>query len=210
MTHDKCGDRPGLFRQPGAWGLALALCALGLPGSARAGTYALDQRFASIEFSVDNIGLFTSEGQFKRFQSSLTIDEAHPERSQIDVDVDAGSVDMFWEEGVAMLRSPEYFDVQHFPDVRFKSSAIEPVSPDRYIIHGVLEIRRILQPCVLEAKMVGRHFDAARHIEIADFIASGELKRSIFGMVADRGFISDVVKLKITAHIQLTPVANAE
>jgi polyisoprenoid-binding protein YceI len=195
-----------------AWPLLLLLCvgAAGFAGHAQAdGTYALDQRFGSIQFSVDNVGLFTSEGQFKRFQSSLTIDEAHPERTRISVDVEAGSVDMPWEDGTAMLRSPEYFDVLHFPDVRFKSSAVEAVGPDYYVIRGALEIRRITQPCVLEARMIARHMDAARRIEVADFVVTGVLKRSDFGMVADQNFVSDTVRLKITAHLQLTPSGRA-
>jgi len=163
----------------------------------------------SIEFAVDNAGLFTAEGQFKRFRSDLTIDEAHPERTKIVVDVEAGSVDMFWPEGVTMLRSPEYFDVLQFPDVRFKSLNVEAVTPDHYIIRGALEIRRIQQPCVLDARMVGRHMDAANKMEIADFVVSGALKRSDFGMMADQGLVSDTVTLKITAHILLNPADRA-
>ncbi len=189
---------------------ALSAGMAGFAGPADAeSNYTLDQRFGSIEFTVDNAGLFTAEGQFKRFRSDLTIDEAHPERTKITVDVDAGSVDMFWPQGVTMLRSPDYFDVTKFPDVRFKSSKVVALTPDHYVIQGNLEIRRIQQPFVLDARMVDRHMDPAGKMEIADFVVSGTLKRSDFGMVADQGFVSDTVKLKITAHILLNPAGHA-
>lgn len=189
---------------------ALSTGIAGFAGPAEAeSNYTLDQRFGSIEFAVDNAGLFTAEGQFKRFRSDLTIDEAHPERTRIAVDVDAGSVDMFWPQGVTMLRSPDYFDVAKFPDVRFKSTKVVALTPDHYVIQGDLEIRSIQQPFVLDARMVDRHMDPAGKMEIADFVVSGTLKRSQFGMLADQGFVSDSVKLKITAHILLNPADRA-
>ena len=215
MTDRKFKRRPDLKRcrvHGAVWRflLVLGVCtACFVPGAGAESTYALDQKFGSIDFSVDNVGLFTSEGQFKRFQASLTIDEAHPERTRINVDVDAGSVDMPWEDGVKMLRSADYFDVQNFPRVQFKSLTVQALTPDHYVIHGALEIRRITQPCVLDARMVGRHMDKATNREIVDFIVTGSLRRSDYGMVADQGFISNTVKLKITAHIQLAPAGNA-
>lgn len=189
---------------------ALSTGIAGFAGPAEAeSNYTLDQRFGSIEFAVDNAGLFTAEGQFKRFRSDLTIDEAHPERTRIAVDVDAGSVDMFWPQGVTMLRSPDYFDVAKFPDVRFKSTKVVALTADHYVIQGDLEIRSIQQPFVLDARMVDRHMDPAGKMEIADFVVSGTLKRSQFGMLADQGFVSDSVKLKITAHILLNPADRA-
>ena len=190
------------------WLIVLAVMCFAVQARAQ-GTYALDQRFGSIEFTVDNLGLFTSKGEFKRFSASLTIDEAHPERTQISVEVDAGSVDMFWEDGIKMLRSPEYFDVQRYPAVHFRSAKVEAIAPDHYLIRGGLEIRGITQPFVLDAKMTDRRKDPVRNLEIANFVVTGALKRSEFGMTADQSFISDTVKLRITAHIQLTPVGHA-
>ena len=51
--------------------------------------------------------------------------------------------------------------------------------------------------------MVGRHPDPARGAEVADFVVTGTLRRSAFGMTADRAFISDKVDITISARIQL-------
>jgi polyisoprenoid-binding protein YceI len=79
-----------------AAGLALAAWA-GASGRAQAqaqGVFQIDQRFASINFSVDHLGLFTSHGDFARFMGRLAIDPARPELTSITVNIDAQSVDL--------------------------------------------------------------------------------------------------------------------
>jgi polyisoprenoid-binding protein YceI len=171
--------------------------------------YSLDQRFGGIAFSVSHLGLFSSQGQFRRFGASLLLDARHPERTRISVDVDATSVDMPWQEGTAMVRSPDFFDVQRYPKVRFTSTSVETVAPDRYVVRGRIEIRGVTQPLVLHARMVGRHPDPARGAEVADFVVTGTLRRSAFGMTADRAFISDKVDITISARIQLGEMFHA-
>jgi polyisoprenoid-binding protein YceI len=126
------------------------------------------------------------------------------------VDVfDATSVDMSSQEETAMLQSPDFFDVRQYPAVHFKSTSVETAAPDRYIVHGLIEIRGITQPLILDAKLVGRHPDPARGAEVAEFVVNGTLQRSAFGMTADKTFISDKVAITIRARIQLSATVDA-
>jgi polyisoprenoid-binding protein YceI len=186
--------------------MLLLLCVAGWPAPATAqGVYALDPRYARIGFSVSHMGLFSSEGQFARFDSQLTIDPAHPERTQIMVRIDADSVVMASEEGVAMLRSPAYFDVAHYPAIRFRSTAVEPEAGDSYAILGEVELRGITRPMRLAARLVNRQRDAVG--EIVDFQVSGILHRAEFGMLADTSFIADEIALNIVARLRLRATA---
>jgi polyisoprenoid-binding protein YceI len=45
--------------------------------------------------------------------------------------------------------------------------------------------------------------DQARGVEVADFVVRGEVRRSAFGMVADRPMLSDTVKLDIRIHLEV-------
>lgn len=175
---------------------------LGTPARAQ-GVYRIDQQFGGIEFTVHNLGLFDSHGVFDRFMGHLIIDPAHLDRTQIDVDVDANSVSMPWDEGVAMLRSADFFDVSKYPEISFTSAAVRQVSPEHYQIDGQLRIRGVARPQTLDAVLLDRHLDPARGADVADFVVSGTLKRSAFGMVADPGFISDTVEIRIHARIVL-------
>jgi polyisoprenoid-binding protein YceI len=181
----------------------LVLALAGAPLARAAESYRIDQTFGDIVFSVRHLGLFSSRGSFDRFTGELTIDQAHPEHTQVDVTIDTGSVVMGWSEARAMLRSPAYFDVQHYPWARFASTEVAAAGPAQYRVAGRLTIRGITRPILLQAALVGRHPAPDGRGEIAEFVVTGELRRSEFGMVADRAFISDRVKLEIHARLRL-------
>ena len=181
-------------------GISLLLAAA-LPAHAAA-LYRIDQRYGTIGFSVRVLGLFAVEGRFPSFEGDLLLDTEHPEQSHIDVTIDAGAVAMPLPDQADLLRSADYFDTARYPTERFVSTAIRALSPTRYVIQGSLRIRGVTQPQSLDATLQDRHVDEARQVEVADFIITGRINRSDFGMVADRIMLSDTVKLDI--RIRLT------
>lgn len=181
---------------------ALAVwCVAAWPARA-ANLYRIDQRYGTIGFAVSVLGLFSIEGRFRQFQGELLLDIGQPERSQIDVIVDTAAVGMPLAEQVELLRSEAYFDTANHPTARFVSETIELRSPSRYLIHGRLTLRGVTQPVLLDARLTERQRDEARRIEVADFLVTGAVSRSAFGMVADRILLSDQVRLDI--RIRLT------
>ena len=173
-------------------------------------TYAIDQRFGDILFKVSHLGLYSSEGTFRRFTGRLTIDEAEPRNTRINVMIDTDSVAMGWAGAVAMLRSPPYFDVTRYPDARFTSTRVIPERTDHYEIDGDLELRGVTQALVLHAALLDRRPGTAAGETIADFVVTGVLRRSAFGMTADPSFISDRVNLRIHARVRLEAAAPHE
>lgn len=167
------------------------------------GVYAIDQRFGTIEFTVDHLGMFASHGTFQKFHGELTIDPARPDTTRVTVEVDANSVDMAWKEAVDMLRSSDYFDVAVHPMVRFISTSVTSQGPDRYAVAGMLEMRGVTKPQTLDAYLVGRHPDPANGRDVAEFVVTGKLLRTAFGMVADQPFVSNVIDLRIVARVAL-------
>jgi len=165
----------------------------------------LDQRYGSIAFSVTNFGAFSSLGTFPRFMGKLLIDRVHPEKTKIDVEADATSVRVPWDSGTELLRGPDFFDIAHYPEVRFVSDAIKGVDPRHFLIQGILEIRGIKRPLTLDATLDREHTNMANGDEIADFSVTGTLHRSDYGMTSQQIMISDQVKLQIAARIELPP-----
>lgn len=171
--------------------------------------FSLDQRFGSIGSSVRHLGLFSSQGEFRKFEAHLVLNGSHPEHTKISVAVEAGSVDMSWGEGADMLRSPDFFDVQRYPEVRFRSTSVQPVSPGHFMIGGLVRIRGVTRALTLDAVLTKRDVDARTKAEVADFIIRGSLSRSAFGMTADEVFISDKVNIVIKARLELPRGAEA-
>jgi polyisoprenoid-binding protein YceI len=187
------------FRQTG---LALFfMCLSGAPSQA-ASDYTIDQRVGSIGFSVSQAHLFDVDGGFQRFSGKLFLDLEHPTQSHIDVAVEAASVTIPVPEGEAMLRSPAYFDPARFPTVHFQSQSIVENSDRNYTIRGILEMRGVSRPLVLTATLKDR-IDPAHLPVIADFLASGEMDRTAFGMVANTDFVGNTVKLTIRLRLKL-------
>jgi polyisoprenoid-binding protein YceI len=163
----------------------------------------LDQRYGTIAFSVIHFGAFASVGSFPKFMGNLSIDRAHPENTKIDVEADARSVVVPSPDGTEMLRGPEFFDIAHYPAVRFTSGSIKGLDPKHFEIDGTLEIRGIRHPRTLEATLVRDQADPVTGIEVASFSVSGTLLRSAYGMTAEPVMIANEVKLMIAARIEL-------
>jgi polyisoprenoid-binding protein YceI len=180
--------------------LAVVLCCVPAPGKAET-VFPLDQRYGSIDFSVDHLGLLTSHGDFRRFSGSLTIDAEHPERTGIRVMIDAQSVDMDSSDGLTMVRSADYFDVDRHPVITFESGRVMAVNTDHYRIDGTIRIRDVARPLTLDAVLTGHPRGPSG--PMSEFVVDGTLNRGEFGMVADRNFVSDTVHIHVTARIAL-------
>jgi hypothetical protein len=76
-----------------------------------------------VEFPVGALGRFAVQGRFPRFGGELLLQLDQPERSHIDVAIDAGSVGMPQQDQADLLRSDAYFDTAHHPTERFTSTA---------------------------------------------------------------------------------------
>lgn len=188
--------------------LVLVWLAAGLSHAAQAAAYRIDQRHGTIGFSVDVAGLFAVAGKFPRFIGDLLLDLERPDKSRIDVTIDAAAVEMPLDDQTALLRSDAYFNTTAHPTNRFVSTAIEVLTPTRYAIHGLLSIRGVTLAQVLNAEVLNRHMDQTRQVEVADLLVAGRLSRAAFGMVADKSMISDAVALDIRVRLEL-PVGPA-
>jgi polyisoprenoid-binding protein YceI len=192
-------------RYRSGWRVALAAaawCAL-VPPAQGTDLYRIDQRFGTIDFAVGVLGLFSVDGRFPEFAGELVLDVDQPQRSSIDVTVRTDTLTMPAPEQVELLRSEPYFDTARHPTARFVSLTVEPLSPTHYAIRGALTLRGVSRPLELDARLEGRRRDQGRGAEVADFVVTGALKRSEFGMVADRPMLADEVTLTIRIRLAI-------
>jgi polyisoprenoid-binding protein YceI len=184
------------------WPILMALLMALYPAVAGAypAKYFLDQRYATIQFTTS--GLFNTQGYFRHFKGNLAIDLENLQNSAITVVIDDSVIDMPWASGISTLKSPAYFDSDKFPKITFRSISIRRESKAHYKIDGALTIRGITRDQVMEATLI----DVPSGIQTpsaADFIVTGSLHRSEFGMVADRSVVSDAISLTIHARLAL-------
>ncbi|MFA5121136.1 YceI family protein [Zavarzinia sp.] len=191
-------------------GLCLVLC-LGFVvpagGAMASSLYRIQPATTTIGFSVDTLGMFTTNGSFTAFDGNLLLDFEQPQNSRVEVRVDTASVQVDSDEAKSMLSSSDYFDPPQFPVMRFKAISVEPAGDGKVAITGDLTIRGVTRPQILQAELTGRRYDPAERAEVADFVVSGTVDRAAFGMVADQSFVSKEVQLQISAHIKLQTAA---
>lgn len=114
--------------------------------------WTIDSSHTTVAFAVKHMGLFTTRGQFKKITGSIETNEQGAP-SKIGVAIDATSIETGEAQRDAHLRSPDFLDVEQYPELRFVSTQIEALGGNQYRIHGGLTIRNVTKPVVLEAEL---------------------------------------------------------
>ena len=189
------GMSPNITRRAAA----LLGAAAALPAQAQRARYNFDQEVGQLGFSARHLGMFSSHGRFDRFRANLMLDPARPAEADVDVQIETGFVTLPWPGATDLLRSPTYFDVERFPKARFTGRAEGVADQGAFAVRGVIMLRGIEQPLLLRARLAERRREPRG--EVARFTAEGEIRRSEFGMTADRTLISDRITIAVDVTI---------
>lgn len=114
------------------------------------GTWAVDPVHSSIRFDVVD-----TETMFKSISGRFTDFEGTVEPGETKGVVRTASVLSDNDQRDAHLRSPDFLEVERFPEIRFESNRIEHVEGDRHKIFGELTIKDVAVPVELDAKFQG-------------------------------------------------------
>ena len=104
----------------------------------------LDATHSQVEFSVKHMMFTTVRGRFGALEGTIHLDSDAPERSSVEVSIDAASLDTQVADRDAHLRSPDFFDVESHPTMEFRSRRVDgPVGSPRenFRVLGDLTIR---------------------------------------------------------------------
>ena len=116
----------------------------------------IDPAHSQASFVVKHMMFATVRGHFKVLSGHLHIDEQNPHNSWVDAQADAASVDTRQEQRDAHLKSPDFFDVQNYPTLTFKSTKIEHTGGNEYNVTGDLTIRGVTHPVTFKAEYYGQ------------------------------------------------------
>jgi polyisoprenoid-binding protein YceI len=108
------------------------------------------------EFSVRHMMVTHVRGHFKNVHGSLEFDPARPEAAAAEVTIDARGLWSGEPDRDAHLKSADFLDVEHFPEITFKSGGVRLVSANEGLVDGALTIRGVTRPVVLEVRYLGQ------------------------------------------------------
>ncbi len=103
-----------------------------------------------------------------------------PEDSSAEITIKAASIDTGTADRDRHLRSPDFLDVDRFPDLRFRSTMVEFPGDDRIALTGDLTIRDVTKSVVLDAEFTGMSQDPWGNPR-AGYSASTQIDREDFG-----------------------------
>lgn len=132
----------------------IALLVAGLSPAVLANeTYRFDSSGSTIGFSVHQF-LGTTHGKFTKFNGKIDLDRQRPQNSSVTAQINVQSIDTRIKKRDDHLRSAEFFDLQRFPQITFKSRSIKQTGPQSGDILGDLTIHGVTRPVTLHVKLL--------------------------------------------------------
>ena len=141
--------------------------------------WAIDPTHSEITFKVKHLMISNVKGEFRTFQAN--IDGEDFTNSTISANIDASSISTNNDDRDTHLKSPDFFEVEKYPEITFVSKSIKKVDDDEYQLVGDLTIKGTTKEITLDTEFGGFMKDPYGN-EKAGFSISGKLNRKDFGL----------------------------
>jgi polyisoprenoid-binding protein YceI len=144
-------------------------------------TWNIDATHSTIGFAIRHMVFSKVRGRFLHYTGAIRLDDGDPARSWVEVAIDAASIDTGTAQRDNHLRSADFFDVEKFPELRFRSTRVEDIGGGRLRVIGELTIRDATREVALDAESAGRGMDPWGNERIG-FVAKTSIDRKDFGL----------------------------
>lgn len=180
--------------------LSLAsLAILSLPVFGEPQTYLIDERHTYPRFEYSHFGYSTQIGRFDRTSGRITLDRV-ARTGNIDVTIDATSIDTGNAELNEGLQGEEFFDTKKFPTIVFKSTLVKFLGDKVSSIDGNLTVKGITRPLTLRVIAFKCMPHPLVKKEACGADATASIRRSEFNAGKYAPFVSDDVNLSIAVE----------
>jgi polyisoprenoid-binding protein YceI len=134
----------------------------------------LDPTHASISFVGKHMLVSKVKGKFEDYIAELDVDEGNLANSSAVFRVKAASLDSGFDQRDNHLRSPDFFNVEQYPEITFKTTRIEPKGGDDYRFVGDLTIRDVTREVAFDGEVAGPIQDPWGGTRLSSRLPQGE------------------------------------
>jgi polyisoprenoid-binding protein YceI len=122
------------------------------PTSTSTSNWNIDATHSVAEFKVKHMMISNVKGHFAKVTGALILDESVLANSRVEAVIEVGSLESRDAQRDAHLKSAEFFDVEKFPTLSFKSTGLSIVRDGELAVEGELTIRDVTRPVVFSAE----------------------------------------------------------
>jgi len=169
------------------------------------GPWTIDPAHSSVGAVAQHLGISSVHGRFTDFAGSIEIAPDEVTKSRVEAVIRAASIDTGNGMRDGHLKSPDFLDVEKYPEITYRSTGLTPAGSDRWTVHGELTMHGVVRPVDLGLAYLGTGSDPWGGTRAA-FRATTELHREDFAMnynqVVQAGIAAIGTTLKVELDVQ--------
>jgi len=174
---------------------------------AQAVSWHIDPLHSSAQFSVRHMMISTVRGQFGGIRGTVLYDAKNPAASSVEVTIDCSTVNTGEAKRDADLKGPEFFDVKHYPVMKFKSKSVTSAGQGKLRVAGDLTINSIVRPVTLDVDGPTSPIIDTQRREKIGVSAAARISRKDFGIlynpVMETGGVAVSDEVSIILEVEL-------
>jgi len=147
--------------------------------------WSVDAAHSRLGFSINHLGLADINGDFKSFDSKITATKADFSDAVVELSADVATINTGNEMRDGHLKGADFFDVEKFPKLTFKSTSFKKGKGNNYILVGDLTLHGVTKPVTLNATYNGAMTHPMSKKEMTGFKVTGKIKRSDFAVAPE-------------------------
>ncbi|MCU0284875.1 MAG: YceI family protein [Acidobacteria bacterium] len=125
-----------------------------------------DAPHSSIYFTIRHMMVSKVKGHFKDFEVRIMADTEDITKSKVDAVIKAASIDTDNEDRDKHLRGADFFDVEKYPEITFKSIAVKKKDNDHYELWGSLTMHGVSKNIIIPFEILGHSIDSEGIIRV--------------------------------------------
>lgn len=176
-------------------------------------SWIIDPSHTRAEFAVKHLMISTVRGQFTDINGTVDFNENDPTKSKVDVKIGAASLLTRDEKRDAHLKSPDFFEVEKYPYLIFKSKRVTKIDPLHGKLVGDLTIRDVTKEVTLDVDYAGQA-KTPWGTTSAGFTATTTINRKDWGLnwnvALETGGVLVGDDVKINLEVEIVKQAEAE
>ncbi|MEZ7503294.1 YceI family protein [Psychrobacter sp. Arc29] len=161
----------------------------------------LDNSHTRVGFSVEHMGFSTVMGHFSDVDGTVQFDLKNPNQTQLNFVIDTDSIDTAWAARDKHLKTDEFFNVEKYPTMSFKSTQVNFINPQQAKVTGYFTLLGQTKPLTLNLTLKKIDNSPLTKEPVIGFRATGNIDRTAYGMDAYSQGVTTNVPIQIDGEL---------